>query len=74
MAPSRVGSNMQSKYVFGHNPRESHLSSMEGVTPPGRKKSGMTSDSAPQKTDMEHFDSKHGFAGGFGRTGLTGES
>ena len=32
----------------------------------------MTSTTAPHKTDLNAFDSKHGF--GFGRTGLTGES
>lgn len=75
--PTRTGSNMQSKYIFGHNPRQAHLSSMEGVTKPGRKAGGLSSTTAPHKTDVSMFESKHGYpetAGGFGQTGLTGES
>jgi len=26
------------------------------------------------KTEMQHFESKHGFIGGFGRTGMSEES
>lgn len=38
-------------------------------------KGGLTSMSAPLKTEMQHFDSKHGFPqGSFGETGLTGET
>ena len=79
--PTRVGSNMPDKYIYGHNPRKSHLSTMEGV--PGRIKGGLSSSTAPHKTDMQHFDSKNGFQsesattqtpGNFGRTGMTGES
>ena len=74
--PVRTGSQMASKYIYGHNPRKEHLSSMEGV--PGRKRGGLSSKTAPHKTDIGMFDSKHGtpetFGGGFGRTGLTGES
>jgi hypothetical protein len=74
--PKFTGSQMASKYILGHNPRKGHFSSMEGV--PARKRGGLTATTAPHKTDIGMFDSKHGtpepFTGGFGQTGLTGES
>ena len=63
-----------SSYVFGHNPRESRYSSMEGTHARKPKKGGHGQMAAPLKTELEHFDSKHGFPGSFGDTGLTGES
>ena len=37
-------------------------------------KGGLHSSTAPMKTEMQHFESKHGFIGGFGRTGMSEES
>ena len=75
--PKFAGSQMQTKYVFGHNPRKqayTHEVGVRGVPSFGvrRKpiKGALDSATAPHKTDMEHFDSKFGF----GNTGLTGES
>jgi hypothetical protein len=74
--PKLSGSSMMGKYVFGHNPRQQRYSSMEGTHTVVRapKPGGLQSHTAPLKTEMEHFDSKHGFPGSFGRTGMTGES
>ena len=33
-----------------------------------RQRGGLTAETAPHKTDMQHFDSK--FGGGFGETGM----
>lgn len=35
----------------------------------GRKPAGLTSSSAPHKTDLQHFNLKHGFVPSFGDTG-----
>lgn len=72
--PKMSGSPMMSQYVFGHNPREQQYSHMEGTHIRKPKKGGLSHTSAPLKTELDHFDSKHGFPGSFGRTGLTGES
>jgi len=42
-----------------------------GMGTPERKsmKLGMGAESAPYKTEMEHFDSKHGYPGGFTNIG-----
>jgi len=75
--PVRTGSQMDTSYIMGHNPRRTNLTSEEGVhgvpvfgvKRSNRRSMGMTSGTAPQKHEMEHFGT-----GGFGDTGLTGES
>jgi hypothetical protein len=68
--PKFTGSQTMTHYVFGHNPRKAHYTSMIGTS--GRKRGGLHSADAPHKTDMHLFDSKFG-AGGFGGTGGTDE-
>jgi hypothetical protein len=79
--PVRTGSQMESHYIFGHNPRKQAYTSEEGVrgipefgVKRRPTKAGLHSSTAPLKTELQHFDSKHGFAGGFGGTGMTEES
>jgi len=83
--PTRAGSQQASEYILGHNPRKQAYTSEEGVRgipafgvkkrPAPKAGAGLRlGSSAPHKTEMDAFTSKHGFPGSFGNTGLTGES
>jgi len=72
--PVKVGSQMASSYVFGHNPRKQAYSGFHEPAFGVKQKPLRLGSSAPHKTELDAFESKHGFVGGFGRTGMTGES
>ena len=76
--PKYSGSESHTKYVMGFNPKKqrafSHELGVKGFAPRKPAKMGLHSLTAPHKTETQHFDTKFGFPGGFGDTGLTGES